>query len=319
MLREYKSDRCGVHGKKLMIGSVPGGNVMNANVSLAALGVLALCSVCGSQAAGGSLEAAASAHSQPAPVTAIQGPYRAIVAPASAAPRFKVFRPESLDRFPRRDTLPVVVWGNGGCVIDTPVYKSLLLTIASHGFLVVTTRAVSVSAAPAREATADDLRAAIRWAERENIRADSPLRGRIAASRIAVMGQSCGGSLAIELGGDPRVSTIGVFDYGTPNGDALTRLHGPVLLISGGERDFMQVPAKATYDAIDHLPAFFGSLRRAGHAGTVMQPGGGAFANVAVNWLLWQLKGDRRASRMFVGRKCGLCANPNWVTAAKRL
>ena len=51
----------------------------------------------------------------------------------------------------------------------------------------------------------------------------------------------------------------------------------------------------------------------------VMQPGGGEFANVATNWALWQLKGDKKASAMFVGPKCGLCANSNWDTQSKRL
>jgi hypothetical protein len=115
-----------------------------------------------------------------------------------------------------------------------------------------------------------------------------------------------------------RVATIGVFNFGT-TGDLLKKLHGPVLLINGHEPDMMMTASKATYDAIDNLPVFYGAMHGAGHVGTVMQPGGGEFANVASNWALWQLKGDKKASAMFVGPNCSLCANPNWDAKSKRL
>ncbi len=58
------------------------------------------------------------------------------------------------------------------------------------------------------------------------------------------MGQSCGGELALDLGADPRVATIGVFDYGNTN--VLRKLHGPVLLINGGKPDPLMPLSKAT-------------------------------------------------------------------------
>jgi hypothetical protein len=251
-------------------------------------------------------------------VKAQPGPYRAIYEVAFGAPGLRAFRPESPDRISQHDTLPVVVWGNGGCTYDTPVYTDMLSTIASHGFLVVTTAGRPEGGAASRAASASDLKAAIDWAVRENARPGSPLKGKIATKRIAVMGQSCGGGLALELGADPRVATIGVFNYGTGD-DVLKKLHGPVLLINGHQSDFMMGPSKATYDAIANLPVFYGALHGVGHIGTVTQPGGGEFANVASNWALWQLKGDKAASAMFVGAKCGLCTSPNWDTQAKRL
>ncbi|MEJ0005464.1 MAG: hypothetical protein WDM77_03530 [Steroidobacteraceae bacterium] len=221
-----------------------------------------------------------------------------------------------------------MVWGNGGCALDSPRYSGFLSTIASHGFLVITTTGAAAQNAPRRQASADELKSAIDWADRENLRDGSPLNGKVETRQVAVMGQSCGGVLAITLGADPRVGTIGVFNSGVQarNPDApaaaadpLSLLHGPVLLINGHERDFMMARSKATYDAIDKLPAFYGSRHGAGHTATLFHPGGGEFANVASNWVLWQLKGDRLAAAMFLGAQCGLCANRNWDAESKRL
>ncbi len=252
------------------------------------------------------------------------GPYAVTSEPAAGADGLKIFRPAKLEKFPRREKLPVVVWGNGGCAIDNPKYNGFLETIASHGFLVVTTTVSATPAAPGAArvaATTEKLKAGIDWAERENARAGSPLSGKIDTRHVAVMGQSCGGRLSIELGADPRVTTIGVFNAGLNANqmELLAKLHGPVLLINGHERDFMMGPSKATYDALDKLPAFYGARHGAGHTATAYHVGGGEFANVATNWVRWQFKKDKQARRMFVGKKCGLCGNSNWDAASKRL
>jgi hypothetical protein len=112
-----------------------------------------------------------------------------------------------------------------------------------------------------------------------------------------------------------------VFNSGA-QGDAagtVAKLHGPVLLINGHERDFLMASSEATFDAIQKLPAFYGARRNAGHTATVDHPGGGEFANVASNWLRWQFKGNKEAGRMFAGKDCELCTNPNWVTRSKGL
>jgi hypothetical protein len=264
------------------------------------------------------------------------GPYKVISEGAFGSPGHLVFRPTALEAFPAKDSLPVMVWGNGGCAINSTRYSGFLTTIASHGFLVLGT--VAQEGAPQRRATADDLRAAIDWAAKENARTGSPLKGKIALDKVAVMGQSCGGFLSIVLGADPRVKTIGVFNSGVqpspaaqaqdnaaagapasgaPTPDALLKLHGPVLLINGHEPDFMMAQSAATFDLVDHLPAFYGARHNAGHTATVFHPGGGEFANVASNWLEWTFKGDKKAGAMFVGKNCGLCTNSNWDVKSK--
>jgi len=255
------------------------------------------------------------------------GPYKITSEAALGSPGLRVFRPETLDAFPKKDTLPVMIWGNGGCAIDSTRYSGFLTTIASHGFLVMGT--VPQEGAARRQENADDMRAAIDWAAKENARTGSPLNGKIALDKVAVMGQSCGGFLSIVLGADPRVKTIGVFNSGVqkaaagappglaPTPDALPKLHGPVLLINGSDPDFMLATSLATFDMIDNLPTFYGARHNAGHTATVFHPGGGEYANVASNWLLWTFKGDKKAAAMFVGKKCGLCTNSNWDVKSK--
>jgi hypothetical protein len=264
------------------------------------------------------------------------GPYKVTSESASGSPSHLVFRPTTLERFPKKDTLPVMVWGNGGCVIDSTRYAGFLTTIASHSFLVLGT--IPQQGAPRRQATAYDLRPAIDWAGRENSRTGSPLKGKIGLDKVAVMGQSCGRFLSVALGADPCVKTIGVFNSGvqpTPSAQAqgnaapgvpqsafptsadLPKLHGPVLLINGSDADFMMAQSTATFDMINHVPAFYGARHNAGHTATVFHPGGSEFANVASNWLLWTFKIDKKAGRMFVGKNCGLCTNSNWDVRSK--
>src|SRR5580658_2302543 len=106
------------------------------------------------------------------------GPYKVTSEGAFGSPGYLVFRPAALDAFPKKDTLPVMVWGNGGCAIDSTRYSGYLSTIASHGFLVMGT--VPLEGAARRQENADDVRGAIDWAVKENARSGSPLEGKIA-------------------------------------------------------------------------------------------------------------------------------------------
>jgi dienelactone hydrolase len=260
---------------------------------------------------------------------AVPGPYATLSEPAFESARHILFRPAELNAFPAQDKLPVVVWGNGGCAIANPRYAEFLGTIASHGFLVLTTTAIEGEEQTRQNA--DHLRAAITWAETENARAGSPLQGKVDTSQVAVMGTSCGGMLSVTLGTDPRVDTIGVLNAGVQAPSAgeaagaatttetLAQLNGPVLLINGGEVDFMMEASHNNFELINHVPVFYGARENAGHSATMYHPGGGEFANVLSNWLRYQFKGDAEAARMFVGTDCGLCTNPDWETASKRL
>lgn len=267
---------------------------------------------------------------------AVPGPYAVSIEAAHGNAALRVYRPTDLSPFPARDALPVVVWGHGGCAMENRRSDGFLSTIASHGFLVITTASAapatapgSAPAGPPQRATADHLIAGVDWAQKENARDGAPLKGRVDMTHVAVMGQSCGGTLSITAGADARVATIGVFNSGIRTSDdaaanaeaiaPLKKLHGPVLLINGHDRDFATPLSLATFNAINNLPVFYGARHGAGHTATLYHVGGGEYANVASNWVLWQFKADAKASRMFSGPQCELCVDSNWDTDAKRL
>ncbi|MEJ0098807.1 MAG: hypothetical protein WDO12_03315 [Pseudomonadota bacterium] len=264
------------------------------------------------------------------------GPYKVVQETTFGLPGHIVFRPVDLDRFPRKDTLPVMVWANGGCASDSSPYFAFLTTVASHGFLVLATTQVGDVSDPywpgPGAATYDRItlpvRAALDWTESENARDASPLKGKIAIARMAAMGVSCGGGIAIMAGSDRRIGTVGAFSdpswgsvhlNGDPKDVHLSRLHGPVLILNGGESDGALAGSTGSFEAINHVPVFYGSRHNAGHMGTLVLPGGGEFANVVSSWLEWTLKDDTKAGAMFLGSQCELCVNPNWDTRSKRL
>lgn len=307
---------------------------MQKNILVAAAAFLTVTGVCLAQPPGITPDMIRRALPLEGAPKAEPGPYQVTSEPAFGAPGLQVYRPTALDAFPGKDTLPVMVWGNGGCGIDSKTFSGFISTIVSHGVLVVST--VPIEGAARRQETADDMRAAIDWAEKENGRAGSPLNGKIAIDKVAAMGTSCGGFLSITLGADRRVKTIGVFNSGVqtppagqaqgrgrggaspqPTADALPKLHGPVLLLNGSDADFLMGASAATFEAINHVPAFYGARHNGGHSATYFHPGGGEFANVASNWLLWTFKGDKAAGKMFVGANCGLCTNSNWDVKSK--
>lgn len=247
-------------------------------------------------------------------------------------PGFLVIRPIDLGKFPAEDIMPVAIWVQGGCNIDGRRAGEFLGTIASHGFLVITTIPVQPEEGEEirMQANANDFTRAMDWAEAENVRVGSDLQGKIDTSQMALMGQSCGGMLAATAGLDARADTIGMFNTAlsapsenTPAGrgttESLAYLNGSVLIINGGEVDFMYEPSQENFELINHVPVFYGARENAGHTATLYHPGGGEYANVASNWLLYQFKGDEEAGMMFKGEQCSLCTNPNWETDSKGL
>lgn len=287
-------------------------------------------------------DAASRAAYEKLPDTEGTGPYPALKEMDPTLPNHVVYRPRNL-ALPRGKKLGVLVWGNGGCSDDGASARQHLTQIASYGYLAIAPGRIfsgpgaeTRPPAPAGEPklgvsnSYQDVLAGVDWAIAENSRKGSRYYGRIDTAQIAVSGHSCGGLQAIQAGADPRIKTViihnsGVFTDGTNPirgitiaKDELLKLHTPVLYVLGGHLDVAWANGSDDYARISHVPI---ALLDApvGHGGTFREPYGGDAAIFDVNWLNWQLRGDRDAAKLFTGADCGLCRNSKWKLERKGL
>jgi len=275
------------------------------------------------------------------------GPYAVTVEAAPGLASHTVYRPADLGRFARA-RLPIVGWGNGGCINGGRVTETFLRKIASHGFFVVSIGPENIGPPdlsgirpgqplpplrPDQQSTAQDLLDGIDWAIAQNAKAGSPYSGKLETKALAVMGTSCGGLQAIAVSGDPRIKTSVMWNSGVlirppagaPAGlvlpakpEDLKRFHAHVAYFIGGPTDIAYGPSESDFKLIEGVPLFNANIN-VGHGGTFREPNGGWFGEVGVAWLSWQLKGDKVAAKMFVGPDCGLCTNKAWTVKKKNM
>ena len=274
------------------------------------------------------------------------GPYPAMRAVEPGLPDHIVYRPRDLGALKGRP-LGVVLWGNGGCSDDAASARFHLLELASHGYVVIAPGTAysgpnALPAAPREPHSAGkkfppvktlpaDLLSGLDWALSENQRAGSPFHGLIDPRLVAVAGHSCGGLQAIRVSADPRIAATivhnsGVLDPAAFNPitgfsvakEELERIHAPILYILGGESDIAFGNGMDDFHRINRVPAAVANLA-VGHGGTFREPYGGRVAGVAVQWLEWQLRGDKAAARWFTGKDCRLCRDSAWTYEAKGL
>jgi hypothetical protein len=98
----------------------------------------------------------------------------------------------------------------------------------------------------------------------------------------------------------------------------LTKLHGPVFYLLGGESDIAYANGMDDFKRIEKLPVFLAN-KDVGHGGTFTQPHGGDWAMASVAWFKWQLKGDADAGSLFTGNPCGLSQKTGWKVDKKNI
>lgn len=265
------------------------------------------------------------------------GPFPAMLEVDLAFPNATIYRPADLGRLGGRK-LGLVIWGNGGCANDGASARAHLAEIASHGYLVIApgkpltgpATLPGVAKTLPMTTTIEDLRKALDWALAENGRPGSLYYRRIDPAAVAASGHSCGGMQAILLGDDPRIATVIVHNSGVARGGSVLpdnppllmheeRLNGlrrPVLLVLGGPSEVMWAPGNNTFEKLADAPVVLASAN-VGHGGTFAEPHGGIAAQIALDWLEWQLRGQREASATFVGVDCKLCREQGWTIRKK--
>jgi dienelactone hydrolase len=271
------------------------------------------------------------------------GPFPAILEQDPSLPTHTVYRPQDLSKV--KGKLPIIAWGNGGCANNGLSHRNFLMEIASHGYLAIaigppiapTAQGKGAPKGEGKQAAAgpatksSQLIDAINWALAENGRKGSPYNGKLDASKIAVMGMSCGGIQSYAVATDPRVKLVGIFNSGilpAPSGpgtpamedvrkDQLDKLHSPILYVTGDKTDIAYENGMDDFKRITKVPAIHTYKDGVSHGGTYSQPNGGDFARVAVAMVNWQLKGEKNESKMFLGASCGLCQEAGWHVETK--
>jgi dienelactone hydrolase len=196
-----------------------------------------------------------------------------------------IFRPDDLAGFGGQNLLPIIAYGNGGCVNSPDEVLEVLSEVASHGFLVVAIGPVrnAVFGPPEGFSMTDSklMLDAINWAIAQNSLPGSPYYGKLAVDKIAVMGQSCGGLQALTVSSDSRITTTVCLNSGVlnqpmnlpanlanppQNGNAprvifpsmqkadLVKIHAPVLYLLGGEYDMATPNGTDDFNRIEKVP-----------------------------------------------------------------
>ena len=274
------------------------------------------------------------------------GSYKVIMEVDETLPGHTIYRPESLKNFPKKDNLPVVIMSGPGCNTDGDFYRPFWTEIASYGYIVFAVgRPIGNGHFPrAWINTADDYLAALDWIFSENSRKESKYYGKIDTSKVALFGQSCGGIQALRIADDPRVSTLVFWNSGSllmgnvgPTdhtkrlnttsdlmGDRdlkkiLLSLNIPVAYFVG-DTDMARQRALEDFDDLQNIPVFFAVREIPGdsHGGTYFQTNGGAFSPVAVAWLNWITKGDKRAAELFKENPSPLTKDPKWIEIKRK-
>ena len=257
------------------------------------------------------------------------GAYKAIMKEAATLPEHTIFVPQSLAPFSQAQPLPVLVWGNGACANSPFEHINFLNEIASHGYIVLATGNIPMTDEwyKGPMSRSEQQIESIDWIIAQNADPASPYYQKIDVQNICVAGMSCGGLQTLFNCADPRIKSLMICNSGLfnemnaaqavggmpmPQKDKLNDIHTPIIYILGGKTDIAYGNGMDDFHRINHVPACAANFP-VGHGGTYREPHGGEFTVVALAWLDWQLKGDKQAAKMFIGKNCELSRRKDWT------
>lgn len=253
------------------------------------------------------------------------GMFKAIAASEKTLPDHVVYRPENIKTAAKKEgKLPILVFANGGCSNTSITHEKVLSEIASHGYIVIAIGALQMTFddRPHGQAEATMLIDAIDWISAQSKNKDSEYFNNVDINKVATGGQSCGGAQVLFVADDPRIKTSIMFNTGMGNmtmagasTESLKNLHNSIVYIIGGESDVAYANAIVDFERIDKVPVAFANLLEGGHMGTFGEEFGGSFSRMALDWLDWQLKGNKGKSSVFL--KPDLSDYPGWTMDVK--
>ena len=256
------------------------------------------------------------------------GPFKAIAASEPTLPEFVVYRPENLMEAAGTDgTLPIIIFGNGGCVNTSAAHERFLNDLASYGYVIVAIGPFQGGNNPRPMPAAVTSTEAymmfkgLDWISNQARDQKSEYYGVVNANQVAAMGQSCGGAQALYLSSDPRVKSVVMLNSGmgtvtmaNASRANVQALHCPIVYIIGGESDIAFKNAEADYDLIKNVPVAEVNLP-VGHNGTYREEFGGEFSKMARAWLDYAFKGHNEGERLF--KNCDLAGFSGWTVKSK--
>jgi len=244
-----------------------------------------------------------------------------------------VYSPVDLSSFPKKDKLPIVVMSGPGCEPTGTAFRPFFTELASYGYLVIISGPPSTkgNTEPLPKTTKEDMIASIDWAFAENNRTESKFYGKIDISNVCAMGQSCGGIQVLDISNDPRITLLTMWNSGlfaASNNNAfnglsrdkamLGKLRQPIAYFVG-DTDIARPNAEDDFAYITGVPVFLAVREIPGdsHGGTFREYNGDGFAVAGVAWVQWNMKGDKKAAKMFKGDQCGLAKDSKWIEIKK--
>lgn len=227
-------------------------------------------------------------------------------------PGYTIYKPNNLAK--QNGKMPVMIFGNGGCSHDSKYYIPMLAEMVRQGYLVMAVSDnpnVQPSDEPHSFATIgkdDCLLDAVNWICEQNVLRGSEFYGKIDVDNIGVSGHSCGGAQALRVSYDKRIKTTILFNSGINDmemanctAESAQQLHSPILYLIGGPEDIAYENAKVDFERINNVPIAMVNYK-VGHGGTYGEPQGGILGKVALQWMNWQMKGDKSAKKYFVDK-----------------
>lgn len=252
-------------------------------------------------------------------LTPTKGPEMALVEQDPALKTHTIYRPATMVEGKK---YPIVVWANGGCGRDGLMFARFLLEIASHGFVIIAWGEPNGTGMGELTTNGVPQTEALDWITKEAERPCSKFYRKVDTSKIAAMGQSCGGLMTMGVSGDKRLTTVVIWNSGMFERDQkiYMGLHTPMAFFIGGPDDVAYPQAEDDFAAINTVPVFYGNAP-VGHFATYSQPNGGEFGRVGIGWLKWQLYSDETetGAKMFVGKDCELCKSSMWTVEKKMM